>query len=278
MYRVICANMAHGVREITVERGLDPREFPLVVAGGAGALHACTIADELEMPTLIVPRVASTLCAAGMVLTDLMHDFVRSYITGLADLDGARLVALVKAMADEGGAQLARENVPPERIVQQVALDLRYLKQYHEVTLPVPREWVGATPELAAIAKAFHAEHNRLYGYDLEREGTELELINVRVRAVGRTPKLQLPRLPQAGPDARRASKGARRAYIPEEAEMADLPVYDGHRLEAGNEIPGPALIDRTDTTIFVSSGFHAHVDELGSCVLQRQPKPGRLA
>jgi len=205
------------------------------------------IADELEMPTLIVPRVASTLCAAGMLLTDLTHDFVRSFIGGLADVDGAQLAALVAAWPTRARSARAR-GVTPERIDHQVALDLRYLKQYHEVTLPVPRAWVGASPDLGAIAKAFHAEHNRLYGYDLAAQGTELELINVRVRSVGRTPKLQLPRLPQAGADPSRARKGQRRAYIPDEAEMADVPVFDGHKLEAGNEIPGPALIDRTDT------------------------------
>ncbi|MFV1959805.1 MAG: hydantoinase/oxoprolinase family protein [Planctomycetota bacterium] len=127
MYRVINANMAHGVREITVKRGLDPREFPLVVAGGAGPLHACMIASELGIPTLLVPPTSSVLCAAGMLLTDLQHDFVRTYITRLGDLDFARLETLVEAMRGEGARELEAEGVPPERVGHEAALDLRYV-------------------------------------------------------------------------------------------------------------------------------------------------------
>ncbi|MHC5052455.1 MAG: hydantoinase/oxoprolinase family protein [Planctomycetota bacterium] len=267
MYRVINTNMAHGVREITVERGVDPREFPLVIAGGAGALHACMIADELEMPSLVVPATASVLCAAGMLLSDLQHDFVRTYITPLARLDPGRLQTLVAEMVAEGNAQLGREGVADDLIAHQVALDLRYLKQYHEVTLPVPRDAV-AKADVARITASFHGEHNRLYGYDLEAEGTDLELINVRVRSVGRVEKPSFPELASGGKDPAGARKGRRRAYLPEERRFEEIEVYDGHRLQAGNEIAGPALVERTDTTIFISGGYEARIDGHGSCRL----------
>jgi N-methylhydantoinase A len=269
MYRVVNANMAHGVRMITVQRGLDPREFPMVVAGGAGAVHACMIASELEIPTLVVPYAASILCATGMLLSDLQHDFVRSCVGPLEELDPARLAALVGELAAAGEEQLRRERVAPERIAHEVALDLRYLKQYHEVTLQVPREAV-LRGDVAAIAAAFHREHDRLFGYDLAAEGTGLELINVRVRSIGRTDKPGLPMLSEAGPDPARARKGIRRAFVPEARRFAELPVYDGHRLGAGNVIPGPSLIDRTDTTIFVSAAYTARVDRHGSLVVRR--------
>jgi N-methylhydantoinase A len=268
MYRVINTNMAHGVREITVERGVDPREFPLVIAGGAGALHACMIADELEIPSLVVPATASVLCAAGMLLSDLQHDFVRTYITPLTELDRGRLEALVAEMVAEGNAQLGREGVADEHITHQVALDLRYLKQYHEVTLPVPRD-----ADVAAIAGAFHGEHNRLYGYDLEAEGTDLELINVRVRSVGAVEKPTFPEIAAGGRDPAAARKGRRRAYLPEERRFDEIDVYDGHRLQAGNEIAGPALVERTDTTIFISGGYTARIDGHGSCRLDARDR-----
>jgi N-methylhydantoinase A len=267
MYRVINTNMAHGVREITVERGVDPREFPLVIAGGAGALHACMIADELEIPSLVVPATASVLCAAGMLLSDLQHDFVRTYITPLAHLEPGRLQTLVAEMVAEGNAQLGREGVADDRIAHQVALDLRYLKQYHEVTLPVPRDAV-ATADVAQISASFHGEHNRLYGYDLEAEGTDLELINVRVRSVGTVEKPEFPEIAGGGRDPAQAQKGRRRAYLPEERRFEEIEVYDGHRLQAGNEIAGPALVERTDTTIFISGGYTARIDGHGSCRL----------
>ncbi|MHC4449125.1 MAG: hydantoinase/oxoprolinase family protein [Planctomycetota bacterium] len=266
MYRVINNHMAHGVREITVERGLDPREFPLVVAGGAGALHACMIASELEIPSLVVPATASVLCAAGMLLSDMQHDFVRTYITPVSSLDLARLEALVADMVADGTAQLLRERVKEERITHEVALDLRYVKQYHEVTLPIPRR---ASPD--AIRSAFHEEHDRLYGYRLDN--TDLELINVRVRSLGEVAKPPLPELEDGGADATHARKGRRRAYLPEKDTFEEIEVYDGHRLKAGNIMAGPTLIERVDTTIFVTGDFDARIDEYGACRLTRRDR-----
>jgi len=267
MYRVINSNMAHGVREITVKRGLDPREFPLVVAGGAGPLHACMIAAELEIPTLLVPRTASTLCATGMLLCDLQHDFVRSAVGPLESF-ADELGALVAEMAATGEVELRREGAA--EIEHQAALDLRYLKQYHEVTVPVSRQAVERC-DLASIAGTFHAEHNRLYGYDLETEGTGLELINVRVRSLGRTAAPPLPRIEAGDRDPAAALKGRRPLFVPESGSQAEVPVYAGEKLLSGNVIPGPALIERTDTTIFVSAAWVARVDEHGTLVLEGQ-------
>ncbi len=267
MFRVINTNMAHGVREITVERGLDPRDFPIVVAGGAGSLHACMIARELEIPSLLVPPTASVLCAAGMLQSDLQHDFVRSYVTGFDSLDPQRLRDLVAAMTEEGDTQLQLEGVDPARVEHRVDLDLRYVKQYHEVTVPIGADLV-AKGDIASIAESLHSEHDRLYGYNLAEEGTEVELINVRVRAIGRTDKPELARIASGGADPSAARKGARRAYVPEVDRFAEVDVYDGHLLLAGNVIDGPALIERTDTTILVGSSFQARIDDHGSCLL----------
>ena len=268
MYRVININMAHGVRAVTVERGLDPREFPLVAAGGAGPLHACMIARELEIPTVLIPSTASILCATGMLLSDLEHDFLRSFICPLEQLDPADLAALVQEMVTRGEEQLRQEGIPKGRIAHHLALELRYLKQYHEVTLPIARAMIDGG-DLDAIGLAFHAEHNRLYGYDLQAEGTGLELINVRLRSVGRTEKPALPRLEPGGADPASALKTGRRAFQPEQGVFAEIPVYDGQRLRAGNEIAGPALVEREDTTVFVSCSFTALVDELGSLTMR---------
>jgi N-methylhydantoinase A len=270
MYRVINSNMAHGVREITVKRGLDPREFPMVVAGGAGSLHGSAIATELDLPVVLVPPVASVLCAAGMLLTDQQHDFVRSCISELDKLDLERLRGLVSELTREGEAQLRRADVPADRIEQQVALDLRYVKQYHEVTVPMALGDVTRGDTRAVVA-AFHREHDRLYGYELSAEGTPVELINLRVRSIGRVDKPELPRLPAAGPDASRAKKGQRRAYVPERDAFESVAVYDGHALGAGNRIAGPALIERTDTTIFVSAAYAARIDEYGTAIVERR-------
>lgn len=270
MYRVINTNMAHGVREITVRRGLDPREFPMVVAGGAGALHACMIANELEMPELCVPPTASVLCAMGMLLGDLRQDYVRSYVCRFTDLDIDRLRSIVGEMTSEGAALLREEGIEPGRIEHRIHLDLRYVKQYHEVTVPVSAGMIERG-DTRAIAGAFHREHDRLYGYELSAEGTELELINLRVRAIGATHKPEIPRIERGGEGSSPARKGVRRAFVPETSAFADVPVFDGHSLMAGHALEGPALIERTDTTIFISDAFRARIDDHGSCLLTRK-------
>ncbi len=273
MYRVINANMAHGVREITVERGLDPREFPMVVAGGAGALHACMIARELEIPRIVVPATASTLCAAGMLQCDLQHDFVRSCVGPLATIDPAHLAALAGELIAAGEARLAGQEI--EALEHELALDLRYLKQYHEVTVPLERTDLEAG-DLSAVAQAFHGEHDRLYGYDLAAEGTGLELINLRVRSIGRTAKPSLPELAPGDGAGAVAHRGTRRAFVPEVEEFREVPVYDGHLLGSGDAIAGPVLIERVDTTIFVSASFGALVDSYGSVLLEQRTEGWR--
>ncbi|MFQ5557176.1 MAG: hydantoinase/oxoprolinase family protein [Acidimicrobiales bacterium] len=268
MYRVINTTMAHGVREVTVERGLDPRDFPIVVAGGAGSLHACMIARELEISSLLVPVTASVLCAAGMLQSDLRHDLVRSYVTRFSDIDRDRLGELVAAMIAEGDSRLRMEGIDQGRIEHRMDLDLRYVRQYHEVTVPVPVDVVDRG-DSEAIAAAFHRLHNRLYGYDLAAEGTDLELINVRVSAIGGTDKPALTAVAAGGADAGGAVKGVRRAYVPETGTFADIDVYDGDLLRAGNVVDGPALIERADTTILVTSCFVARIDRHGSCLIE---------
>ncbi len=267
MYRVACNNMAQGVREVTIKRGFDPREFPFIPAGGAGPIHACLICAELEIPLQIVPREASVLCAFGMLMSELKHDFVRTFVSRLDGIDWARLTALVEDMRGDGERQLADERIAPARRRFEVRLDCRYIKQYHEVSLPVPRELLDRR-DAAGIAAAFHVEHNRLFGYSLVQEATPIEIINVRVQAIGTTDRPAYREEAWAGAGAAHALKGARRAYVPETRAFADVPVYDGHRLRFGNRVDGPALVEQETTAIFVSAAYDCVVDALGSFAL----------
>ena len=270
MYRVVCNNMAQGVREVTIKRGFDPREFPMIAAGGAGPIHSCLITNELEIPLQIVPRESSVLCAFGMLLSDLQHDFVRTFVARLESLDWARLEGVVDAMVAEGGRLLAEERISETRRRFELRLDCRYIKQYHEVSVPIARELV-ARRDAAAIARAFHAEHNRLYGYSLEAERTPVELINVRVQAIGAVEKPRYRKEDWAGEDASRALKGRRSVYIPEANAFRAVPVYDGHKLGFGNRIAGPAMIEEVTTAVFVSDSFNCAVDAYGSFAVYRK-------
>ncbi|MDP6704725.1 MAG: hydantoinase/oxoprolinase family protein [Alphaproteobacteria bacterium] len=267
MYRVACNNMAQGIREITIKRGSDPREFPLIVAGGAGPIHSCLIADELEIPLQIVPKESSILCAVGMLMGDLKHDFVRTFVARLADLDWPRLDALLAEMRAEGEALLESEGIPAPARAHHVKLDCRYQKQYHEVSFVVPEAALKAR-DWQAVARVFHDEHNRLYGYALAEEATPVEIVNVRLQSIGAGDKPELACGAFEGADAGHAVKGEREIYIFEEDGFRAVPIFDGHALRPGNRIAGPAMIEEVTTAIHVSAAFDCVVDASGSFVL----------
>lgn len=277
MYRVINTNMAQGVREISIKRGFDPREFPMVVAGGAGPLHACMICQELEIPLFIVPRESSIFCAAGMLMSDLQHDFVRSFVSAIHQIDWKKLNGVVTELMQEGEILLEEEKIPENRRDFSLTLDCRYLKQYHEVSFPLALEFVRER-DLKAITTAFHTEHKRLYGYSLEQENTPIELINVRLRAVGSTQKPSFQEESYQGSDCKDALKGERKVYLPEEKTFKVISVMDGHQLHHGNSILGPALIEQNNTTLFLSSSYDCLCDRYGSFVVFQKGKEDILS
>jgi N-methylhydantoinase A len=135
-----------------------------------------------------VPREASVLCAFGMLMSELKHDFVRTFVARLGAIDWTKLARIIDDLSREGARQLAEERIAEAKRRYEIKFDCRYIKQYHEVSFLVPRELIERR-DSALIARAFHAEHNRLYGYSLEQENTPVEIINVRVQAIGLTDK-----------------------------------------------------------------------------------------
>ncbi len=277
MYRVINVNMASGVREVSVKRGHDPREFPLVVAGGAGPVHACMIAQELEIPVMIIPKESSIFCAAGMLMSDLKHNFVRTYSTPLHGMDVEKFRTLFYDMEKEATELLKSEHIPESAIQHIYSLDMRYVKQYHEVNVEITKETL-AKGDLASIARSFHPEHNRLFGYSLEEEKTPIELINLRLLSVGRTVKPQFKQEAYDREDPKKALKKKRKVYLPVEEQYAEVPVYDGHKLRYGNKVEGPALIEQVNTTTFVTPEYNVLCDKYGSYTMYQKPKEKEIA
>lgn len=268
MYHVMNVNMASAIREISVHKGWDPREFPLVCAGGAGAVHAAMIARELGIRRVLVPREASIFCASGMLQSDLKHDFVRSHAIVLADGAAAGpLVALADAMLEEAASALAAEGIADDRRRFVFALDMRYLGQYHEVSVEVTLAAVRAG-DWASVRNAFHERHDRLYGYALRDEGTPVEVVNVRLSTIGGTDKPPQQHQARDDADASHALKGRREVWQPDERAFSATPVYDGDRLRHGNRLEGPAIVESVTTTVFVPAGWRLEVDPLGGCLL----------
>ena len=267
MYRVMNVTMASAIREVSVERGRDPRGFPLVCAGGAGAIHAAMIARELGIERVLVPREASILCAAGMLRTDLRHDYVRSCaaIFSPAALEAGRLALLVEEMEDEAARTLAADGIPPKRRRLVHALDLRYVGQYHEVRVEGIDRHALLDLDVAGIAERFHAAHDRLFGYHLGDTDTDVELVNIRLTAHGITDK---PRLASPTPTGEAPRKGSRPVYLPDAEAFAEVAVFDGEALAPGFEIAGPAIIETAVTTTFLPARFDLAVDGLGTLIL----------
>jgi len=270
MYRIACNNMAQGVREVTIKRGFDPREFVFVAAGGAGPMHSCQICNELEIPLQIVPPSASVLCAFGMLLSELQHDFVRTFVARLETLDWTRIAGILGEMRKEGDRMLEQERVVPAKRRYRIRFDCRYIKQYHEVSFEVPARAIESR-DCAAVERAFHAEHNRLYGYTLEGDKTPIEIINIRMQAIGATERPNYNTERYTDTDAKHALKGSRMIYVPEGSSFKAAKIYDGHRLRYGNQIVGPAVIETVTTAVLVSDSFDCLVDRHRSLVLYRK-------
>lgn len=272
MYNVINVNMATAVREVSVRQGYDPRDFPLVVAGGAGPNHACMFAHELEIPVMIIPRESSIFCAAGMLMSDLKHDYVRTYATLLGDIDPDTFTGALLDMKTKGNNLLNSEGIPNNRIKHVYSLDLRYVKQYHEVNVEFSEAELAET-DADLIANRFHQQHNNLYGYSLEDEATPVELINLRVVCIGRTQKPEIRQEEFNGSDPSRALKSRRTVFLPLQKKFQEVEVFDGFKLHFGNKISGPAIVEQVNTTTFMTPEYDLMVDRYGSYTVYLKTK-----
>jgi N-methylhydantoinase A len=271
IYRVVNANMAAALSVVSVERGHDPREFVLVVAGGAGPIHAAEIARELEIPLILIPRESSVFCAVGMLISDLKHDYVRTYARDLDKVALGEVDVLYRDMAEDARATLLEEGVPEGRIEIDHAVDLRYVGQFNEVEVPA-RVAEGVTGEaLDEMVAAFHQRHDTLYGYSMP--GAPVELINLRVSARGITDKPQFTTAEAGGEDPSAARRGERRAYF--DGDFVDVPVYDALRLVNGHVVAGPAIVDQPTTTIVVPPSFELVCDHYNNFLMH--PKDTKI-
>jgi N-methylhydantoinase A len=264
VFDVVNVNMSAGIREVTLNRGIDPRDLPLVVAGGAGPLHAASIAAEMGIPIVVVPRESSILCASGMLLSDFRHDFVRSRRVLFDDLDPQELARMWEGMVEEGRATLLGEGIAEAALSFAPSLDLRYRRQWYELNVPLDPAALER-PDLDEIAGAFHRLHELRFGYSTP--GGRVELINVRLSAFGRTERPAQPELPRGATRAAEAI-GERRAWSPRARGLVPTAVHDGAALGPGARLDGPAIVELTNTTIVVPDGFGLVVDSAGSFVL----------
>ncbi|SFO25016.1 N-methylhydantoinase A [Pseudonocardia ammonioxydans] len=275
VYDLVNVSMAAGVQAITVRRGLDPRDFPIVVAGGAGPVHAAAIASELEIPVLVTPRQSSIFCASGMLVCDFKHDYVQSVSTTLGEVDLDQLGRIWREMAGAGRETLRGEGIGDSAISFEPSLDMRYAGQWFEINVPVGESAVDG-PDRGRLAELFHAQHDTLFGYSTADQ--PVEILNVRLTAVGATPRPALD-LAELGADLDDDPQiGERPIWSPAQRRMVPGRVLDGHRMAPGARLSGPAVIELGTTSVVVLDDYDVVVDSHGSFVLYLRARAHELA
>jgi N-methylhydantoinase A len=252
------ATMEKAIRVISVERGYDPRDYTLVAFGGAGALHACGLAAALEMPDVLVPKFPGGLSAVGILRADVVKDFSQTVLQPAISARGIS-AALRRAFAKleaRGRREMAREGFSARAIRIERLLDMRYVGQAFELTVP------AAGDPLAV----FHRAHERRYGYaDASKPA---EVVNVRARFIGSTPKPELPRSRPGRAGCAGAIVSRRRAFF--RGRPVQTPVYDRSRLRAGNRFAGPAIVAEYSATTLLPPGWRCRVDAYENLILSR--------
>ena len=254
--RVQVAGMAGGIRAVSTEKGLDPREFALFPFGGAGSLYAGLVAEEIGMSRILVPVHPSVLSALGTLMSDVKYTQVVTRLCPADRLSGDVIAQVYGALEDRLRETFVTEGIPGQRMVLERSCDMRYHGQGYEVNVAV-----GPAEDAAAMAARFHDEHRRQYGHADEREA--VECVNFRVVGVGEVKKAELKPLGEAKPTA--APKGHRGVYFGDDAGRRRCPVFDRRDLGAGVTVDGPALVEESGTVIVVYPGHRAEVDAVGN-------------
>jgi N-methylhydantoinase A len=245
------------VREVSVEKGYDPRDFVIFASGGAGPLHVLAIARELHIPTVIVPLFPSHFSALGMLLADERHDFIRTYYSDLAGVDFAKLLQVHDEMVKEARAGL-RHSKGAE---QQVHLDLRYTGQ--EFTLPVAVTMAQLKKgDRRAIRALFDKKYEQRYAHHSPDE--PVEMVNIRLAVIGKRPKLNFPKKSSG----KRPAPRRRAVYLGNAAKPVSCQVYARDTLPAGMRIAGPALIEEHGTTTVLYHGDQCRVAQSGELII----------
>ncbi|WP_306205466.1 hydantoinase/oxoprolinase family protein [Actinoplanes sp. RD1] len=254
IYDVLLAKTVGAVRQITVERGHDPRVFSLLAFGGAGPLLAPLLAREMGIREVIVPFAPSGFSAWGMLSADIVNDFSRTVMRTLDDADLSSLEPVFAATEKEALASLAEQGVPDGEGVLERQFELRYLGQEHSLMVTV-----GATLDAAAVRTAFEELHHARYGHTM---GNPLQILNLRVRGIGRTSRPDLPRIEAGTGEPPLLTR--RDAFDFGTRAVASFAVYDRAELRAGDTFDGPALVDEGTSTTVVPSGQRVTVDPHG--------------
>ena len=252
---IVNENMFGALRLVTVQKGLDPRDFALVAFGGAGPLHGNAMGILGGCYPVIVPPTPGVLSALGFLYSDIKNEFAHTLIRTLDEVRSEDVADALAGLGEEARGWLGTEGVPPDRQSIAFELDVRYFRQGYEFAIPVDPEALRAG-RLEEAAERFGELHERQYGFRLDQP---VELVNARAVAVGGVVKVEFPRFDPEGPDASGAVTGRHPVFF--DGQFVTTNVYDRDRLRPGNRVPGPAVVTQRDSTTVVHPGHEGEVD-----------------
>ena len=259
---IVNSNMIRAIRVISVERGYDPRDFVLVAFGGAGPLHACRLAEELDIPKVVIPPTPGIASAIGLLIADLKHDYSITRIQKVDKLSPSGINKIWGEMEERATDRLKKEGA--QDIMLHRSIDMRYEGQSFEIVVPAPGGEIteGAIDK---IVKDFNRAHERLYGYSCD---DPLEVVNFRLSAIGKVPKTKLKKLTKRG-ELGKALKHHRNAFFKGYGEYVETPVYERDLLSTGDILEGGAIVEQMDSTTIIHPGQMGMVDGYGNIIIK---------
>jgi N-methylhydantoinase A len=266
-------NQANAVRQITVKRGLDVRDFTLVTFGGSGSLLLCSLIEILGVQGVLVPPNPGNVSAFGLLTVDVRSDHVRTSVARQSDLDHEAMEEIFEGLTARARAALSAQGFAPEVHKLTRTADLRYFGQAFEVRVPVGSDLFDPAVA-AAAAETFHRAHHALYGYDFRGNASQpVEWVNLRVTGIGPIERPQLTELMPGNGNPAQAMTGHRavvfsRAGATAQSDVIDAIVYWRSLLAAGDVVAGPAVIEEYGATVPIHPGFEARVDRFGNLLV----------
>jgi N-methylhydantoinase A len=270
--RIVDMRMADEVRVFAARRGVDLSEFALLPFGGAGAVHAAAVAEELGMRRIIVPARPGAFSALGLLCTDVLHDYIRSELGALDRLDPAHAEQVFRDIEAKAASELAEEGLDPSAAAFERDLDMRYAGQGYELRVSLAGLWRATLDgeALKGVRRRFDEVHAKIHGHAAKEKGVEVVSYRLRVRVA--VPKYQPQKLPAGAPSSPLPAsiKGTRRVSFGAGTAI-DTTIYDRDKLAVGVIFAGPAIVEQFDATTVVPPGWHAYVDRHGNLIIERK-------
>ena len=257
--------MVGAIRNISVERGYDPREFALVAYGGAGPMHAIEVANLLGVTTVVVPPHPGIASAYGLLVAEFKNDYARTSLQQPPDYDLQAMAEIFGGLEREGQRWLETEGVASSGRLLGWSADLRYEHQGSELTIPYGGINVDQQG-LDAMIEEFHRRHSQLYGFSLDQS---VEIVTLRVTASGLLGDVSMPVLPSGAGDPVDAVVDRRRVYFDEVQDCVPCPIYRRERLHPEATIGGPCILEGMDSTVVINPGWETRIDRYGNCIMR---------